>query len=106
MANIVGGFERYVVICQNERQAKLVFEQIASYWDSTYRKKDKPKLRINRKSRAISSPFACVAVMSERKMFDFSQDMAPFRCRLINGLWVSRWLDIKEKEKENDRIES
>ena len=101
-------YTKYVVVCENERQAKLLFEDILTYWsiDSRPRRGLRGQLRINRKMKVISDPMTAVMVVSERKMCDLASEFPHLKCRLINGTSASRWLDAKrkeriEKEKEN-----
>lgn len=101
---------KYVVVCKNERQAKLLFEDIVTYWNVHCRPHRgwRGKLDFNYKKKIIMDPLTTVIVISERKLYDFTRDSIYLQGRLINGLNASHWLDakFKEKEKQNDHIES
>lgn len=98
-------YTRYIVVCKNERQAKLLFEQIASYWKDACRitRGLRGKLSIDREKKLIYDPLASVTVIPERKLFDFTIEHTSVNCRLVNGTYASRWLDkkfeIEEKQK-------
>ena len=104
---------RYIIVCKNERQAKLLFEDIVTYWNVHCRPHRgwRGKLNFNYKNKIIMDPLTTVRVVPERKLYEVTQGSIYLQCRLINGLHASSWLDEKrkeriEKEKQNDHIES
>lgn len=108
---MIAGSERYIVICKNERQAKLLFEQLVSYWKCGCHSSRglRGGFYVNHENKLIRGPLTSVTVISERCLFDFTGDKAPVKCRLVNGSRASRWLDRHfeiEKEKKDDQIDS
>ena len=92
---------KYIVVCKNEQQAKLLFEDIVTYWNvhCQPRRGWRGKLNFNYKKRIIMDPLTTVVVISERKLYDFTRDSIYLQGRLINGLHASHWLDEKRKER-------
>ena len=93
---------RYVIVCKNEKQAKLLFEQLVTYWDVHCRPSRglRGQFRVNYKTMIAMDPLTTVRVVPERKMYEATQGAIYFQCRLINGSHASHWLDAKFKEKE------
>lgn len=92
-------FNRHVVVCKNERQAKLLFERLLSYWRSNTHTPG--RIRVNHELHVVFDPIDCVICISERKLFDFTCSKTPFKARIVNGGYVDRWLDKYEKQKKN-----
>jgi hypothetical protein len=104
---------RYLVVCQNERQAKIIFNRIAVYWkDECHNSRGvRGRLYADYKTNVVCDSLTTVVVISERKVFEFARGRSYSSYHLVDGLRVGRSLDrryeeLKEKEKQNDHIES
>lgn len=88
---------RYFVVCKNERQVKLIFEQIVSYWKDACRitRGLRGKLIVDREKKLIYDPLTSVTVISERNLFDFTDAHPHVKCCLVNGSQAFRWLEKK-----------
>ena len=87
---------RYIVVCKNERQAKLIFERLYAYWKSRGAQ-GRHYLLASTNELMVRDPLCSVRVVTERKMCELSDLLHGYRVCLYSGRHVDRWLDRKEK---------
>ena len=101
--------EKYVVVCQNTRQAKDLYERLIAFYKTLPRMR--PFRINNEKKMFLSNGFESFMFVPQRKMCDISYGLKGIQCTLVPWKMIDKWLDKCErerieKEKQNDHIES
>ena len=88
--------KRYLVVCQNEKQAGNLFERAIAYFKTTT---NAHLMRVNKKDMIIAGPIDTIRFVSERQIAKMLDGISSLECTLVPWSQIDRRLSCMEDKK-------
>ena len=88
--------KRYIVVCQNEKQAGNLFERAIQFYKTT---NNAHLMRVNKKDMIIAGPIDTIRFVSERQITKMLDGISALDCTLVPWRQIDKRLSCVEEKK-------